>query len=422
MATRRIARGRGASPVPIIVLSVLLVGMVASTIVLSLEVGKKEVERDAAKAKEDQAKLDHRKLEQTREAYKVIVGLNLEGARDQLERLRKDLADKAPITRLDTKEEVATPKTFENLVALLNAYGDRSQALEANEKYLQDLLDKSKTERTRLEGEVKAKEKEGQEQVEKEKKRAEDLDAAKGKVEGELAQVRKDLTAQIEVLKNEKVDLTKELSAAKKEADVLRKKVKELELRLKNIETAKNIRLLTPETSGPGANGRIVSVDADGQHVMIDMGRQDWVEIGMKFAVFDQADPDLRKQKGEIQVRKVFDVISQAKVLKQDPLDPILQGMVLIQPAFARGKTLEFVFEGRLKDPNLPRALQRYPCRIAKEVSEKTDYLVLGEADRKGNEPNPEDSANKKLADTKYKNSCIVMKERDLARYLGESE
>lgn len=422
MATRRIARGRGASPVPIIVLSVLLVGLLASTIVLALQVGKAEVDRDGAFSKVKEWERTHHDDVQAQMDYARDVGLKTGAAADELARLRKEILEKAPLKNLATGEEVKATGPFENLVTITRAYVDRCATLEANEKYLIAELEKSKTERVRLEKEVKAKEEEGQKLLADEKTRGDGLDAAKAKVEGELAQVRKDLTAQIETLKNEKVDLTKEVSAAKKEADVLRKKVKELDRRLKDIETAKNIRPITPESTVPGADGRIVTVDADGQSVMIDLGRQDWVEVGMKFAVFDQADPDARKQKGEIQVRRVFDVIAQAKVLKQDTVDPILPGMVLVNPAFARGKTIEFVFEGRLKDPNLPRALQRYPCRITKEVTDKTDYLVLGEGERKGSEANPEDSENFKKATGKYAKSCIMMKERDLARYLGEAE
>jgi len=422
MATRRIARGRGASPVPIIVLSVLLVGLLASTIVLALQIGKVEVEVEKAKAEVVKAAEVRRADVDQAAKYARIVGLKYDAARDSLERLKRDIEAKAPIKKLDTGEEVKATGPFEDLATILNAYVDRAAVLESNETYLKDQLDKSKTERARLEKEVKAKEEEGQKLLADEKTRGDGLDAAKAKVETELAEVRKELATQIEAAKNEKVDLSKDLSATKKEVDILRKKLKEKEQQLKNIETAKNIRPLIPEATGPGANGRIVSVDADGQHVMIDVGRKEWAEVGMKFAVFDQADPDVRKQKGEVQVRRVFDVISQAKVLKQDPLDPILPGMALVNPAFSRGKTLEFVFAGKLRDPNLERALSRYPCKIAKKVTRTTDYLILGEADRRGSEPNPEDSEDYKEATGKYKNTCVVMKERELARYLGESE
>ena len=421
MATRRIARGRGGSPIPVIILSVIVVGLLASTIILGMKVGALETDKDAVTKTLDAAKVSATSLEKKHLDYERLVGLDLESAALEFAKKGKQLTEKAKITPPGGEPLEAGP--FKNLIALLDGYADRTAALESIVADREGELKKAREARDKAEKEIAEKEKEGLQKLEDQKKVTEGLRTENDDLKAKLDKIQKDLTAAVDSAKTEKIDLTKQVNEWKKLAEVRLKEIEELKRRNKELLEPPRTSggLLQPTTAEP-VDGKMLSVDADGQHVMINIGRRDWVALGMEFRVFDNPSPETRKEKGLIQVRQVYDDIAQCKVLKQDPIDPLLPGMVLVNPAFSRGKTLEFVFEGVFKDPNIERALSRYPCRIAKEVTSTTDYLILGQGDYKPGQKRPEDSKNHQLASGPQKSHVTIMTERDLLRYLGETD
>jgi hypothetical protein len=169
------------------------------------------------------------------------------------------------------------------------------------------------------------------------------------------------------------------------------------------------------------ADGKVLTVDADGKNVMVDIGRKDWVEVGMIFTVYEKGNVDERKSKGQVQIRQVYDEISRAKVIKQDDVDPILPGMILVNPAFQRGTKVEFRLVGRFLEPRMEQILSRYPCRIAEKASMTTDYVIIGDAkpdEAKGEAPWDE---SEEVLYAK-ENKVTIMRERELLTYLGERE
>ena len=420
MATRRIARGRGASPVPIIILSVILVGLLGSTIVLGLKVG--DLDDDIKKGVERELKLrnDATTAQAGFRSYETLVGLTLEGARTEFENLKNDMLKKAPLPAFATPENPPVVGKDTTMATLLDAYATRCAGLEKVVAQLEQELGTAKSERETAtkDGELNVKAQE--EQVVAEKKVSEDLRTKKAEVETTLDTVRKDLTAQVEGLKTEKTNLVKEVKALQKDVKDLKEAVKKKEERIVELlYPRKTLGPLDPTYRGETVDGKVLTVDADGKHVMVDLGRRDWVEVGMVFSVFDNADPEAQREKGQIQIREVYDDIARAKVIKQDPLDPILPGMLLVNPAFKRGRKLEFVLEGKFSQPGVEQLLGRYPCRIVNTVSRTTDYVVVGEGYRDDNTPDPMDS--EKVITAKDL-KIHVMKEGELLHYLGEHE
>jgi len=419
MATRRIARGRGASPVPIIILSVLLVGLLLSTIVLGMKVGDME---DLVKKRDDRiiqmdksAKAEQDKFRQ----YERLVGLTYEGARGEFEGLKKELESKAPLPASAAPAgDDAVSGPFDDMKTLLEAYADRCAAVEKVVQDLEGQLAVAKDQRDEARVDVVEKAKAKDEQVKAEKVIVARLRTEKTTVQGELDKTRADLTAEVEALKAEKTKLIKQVNALTKDTKDLAHTVKKKEEVIRDLRFPKKTTgPLVPGQAAEPVDGKVLVVDPDGQHVMVDLGRNDWVEVGMMFKVFDNADPDARKEKGQVQIRAVYDEIARAKVLDPDEVDPILPGMVIVNPAFKRGRKLEFVLEGRFNEARIEQMLKRYPCTIAKAVSRKTDYVVTGEGRLAEGEAAPEDSENVMNAKD-YK--IPVMKERELLHYLGE--
>ena len=423
MATRRIARGRGGSPVPIIVLSVLLVGAVGLAIVLGMKTGelRDQVAQAEQKVRDQQDRNRKDALEFRK--YETLVGLKLDGMSEHFEQLKSALGEKAPLAKKASGEDKGEgeegPRKLETVTDLLDAYASEVVTLRdavkesdgklqvARKDLEQATTDKDKTEEEKAAAAAKASEEAGK------------LREDKAKVQEELDKARKKLSAEVEALKLERTKLTKDVNNWKKGSEIRDKKVKGLLVRneeLKKLQKTRG-RLVDGTVSGEPVDGKIITVEADGKHVMIDVGRRDWAQIGMEFEVFDNADPESRKVKGHIQVRRVFDVIAQAKVLKQDALDPILPGMVIANPAFKRGERLNFVLVGRFREGNVEQLLSRYPCQVQKEVTRETDYVVTGQAPVQRGQPRAEDSPSVERAKAW---EITVMKEDDLLRYLGE--
>ena len=415
MATRRIARGRGMSPVPIIVLSVIIVGLLGSTITLGLKVGDLDLEiKNWEKKLQDEQKKGQDAQAEFRK-YERLVGLNFEGARREFEVLKADLAKKASLPSLQEPEGALKP--FDDMKTLLGGYADRCAALEKTVTRLEGELAGAKDQRETAvrDGEQTAKAKD--EQIVAERKVSTDLRTRLATAEGERDKIRTDLTAQIEADKAEKTKQVKQIAALEKDVKVLNDKLKkdvEIIADLKNPKLER--KPLVEGIGGEPADGKILTVDADGKNLMVDMGRRDWVEVGMIFTVYEKSEEG-RREKGQIQIRQVYDEIARAKVLKQDELDPILPGMVVVNPAFKRGKKIEFVLVGRFSEPGIEQLLSRYPCKISKTVSYTTDYVVIGEGIRQEGEPAPEDSEEVLTAKEMKK---TIMKESELLHYLGE--
>ncbi len=418
MATRRIPRGRGGSPIPIIVLSVILVGLLASTIVLGLNVGEleKQVTRAEEKLKAEEAR--RKKMESSHIAFEQCVGFTLEGAKRELDTLKEQLQAKAPLPAVADVE--GPPKTFSDLKTLVQGYADRCAGLEKVLASLERELAQAKEARDAAEREVKEKVAAKDKQLAVEKKAVEDAQKDKARVEAERDEVRTKLTAEVEDLKSRNAKLAKDLAKVQKDNEVLQRTIAQLEEDKKALVFGKKELRPTPGTGPEPADGKVLQVDPDGKHVMVNIGRKDWpLEPGMIFTVFERGEMDTRKEKGQVQIRFLYDDIARAKVIKQDDLDPILPGMLLVNPAFKRGAKPQFRLVGRFAEPRIEQFLSRYPCTIVEKVSMDTDYVVIGDAkpdEAKGEAPWEEHE------DVLFarENKITIMRERELLHYLGE--
>ena len=423
MATRRIARGRGGSPVPIIILTVLLVGAIALAVVFGMKMNKLQEEmitlNDRVGAAQDRERATELKAQQ----FKTLVGLNYDAMQESFDKLKKDALEKSMIAGA----EEGGPLQLETVADLVEAYAREVQALRAKVNDLDTSLAKAKAAQAQAELDARKVKEETAAEVQRitgERDKARDeRDTIQKKLDG----TTQTLQAKIGGLEGDKTKLIKDVNHWKKAYEIQKQKVADL---LKQIDVLKHpvdIRgpLTGPQAAGEPVDGKVLTLAPDGDTCMIDLGRRDWVQIGMEFRVYDNADPESRTVKGHIQIRKVMDTIAQCKIMEQDKLDPILPGMVLVNPAFQRGKTLNFVLVEPFREPNVEQLLARYPCKVKKvnptdteTLDRDTDYVITGEG-HTGREgiTRPEDSP---TVDQAKKHQITIMKESTLLRYLGE--
>ena len=416
MATRRIARGRGGSPVPIIILTVLLVGAVALAIVFGMKMSK--LQEDIVGHQDDvkTAQQNRRSAEEQAVQFKTLVGLNLDAMQETFDKLKKDAQDTAPIAGLDD----AGPLKLDTVAEVVEAYAREVAALRTIVGRLEGEVAEGKQAREQAETDLKNYRKDRDDEVARVKD-----DAAKARDQRDVAQRKlaaatQKFNADVAALDVEKTKLIKDVNHWKKAHEIQARKVKDLLAQIDELKHPVDIRgpLTGPQAAGEPVDGKVVTIEPDGETVMIDLGRR------MEFKVYDNADPESRKVKGHVQVRKVFDSIAQCKVMEQDKLDPILPGMVIVNPAFRRGKTLHFVLVTPFREPNVEQLLSRYPCRVKKvnpsdtqKLDRETDYVITGEGRIKEGVTRPDESPTVEQA---KEWQITVMRESTLLRYLGE--
>lgn len=422
MATRRIARGRGGSPIPIIILAVLLVGGVGLAIVLGMKTGDLNDEITRLKGEVTKSQQDARGAEERGRKFETMVGLRYDAMKESFDRFKKDATEKGNIT-----EGPDGPVKLDTVADLVVAYAKEVTRLRSEVSRIEGELAEAKRLREEAEAAQRAAAKENGERVAAVEAAANKVRDEKGRIQDEADQAVKKLKSQVALLETEKTKLIKEVNHWKKTSDVLSRKIKQNEELIKELKDPRQRLgpLTGPTVAGEPIDGKVITVEPDGKTVMIDLGRRDWVQLGMEFSVYDNSNPDERAVKGHIQVRRVFDTIAQCKVLQQDELDPILPQMVLINPAFEKGKNLNFVLLGEFKEANIEQFLARYPCRVkrmaadadGKTLSRETDYVITGERAPKEGEMRPEDSdVAAKAKDWKM----TIMRESTLLRYIGE--
>jgi hypothetical protein len=418
MATRRIARGRSGSPVPVIVLSVLVVGLVAASIIFGLKAADLEEKLVAAENDIQTEKKARITDQRSFTKFEQAVGWDLDQVDAQYHGLLKELNSKGTLPSPYGDGLADQPQL--TVVDLLKGYADRCNAQEQMIADLTKQLAGTKSERDEARTEIVRVRENGEKSVADEQARYQTLEQDKKDVEAKLQSANATLSTEVEKLKGTNAKLRTDIASAQQEIEKL---LKQLEKRDELISELRNPKRETPPFVGQRlhelVDGKVIRVDADGEYVMIDLGREDWVGLGMVFQVYDRADPATRTLKGRIQVRRVMDTIAQCKVLEQDKIDPILPGMFIINPAFKRGRTVVFAIAGRPREPNLKRLLERYPCKIEPKPSSQTDYLILGGATVGKDDIPVEDTEEYERA---KELKITMMKEADLLRYLGESQ
>jgi NAD-dependent DNA ligase len=134
-------------------------------------------------------------------------------------------------------------------------------------------------------------------------------------------------------------------------------------------------------------DGEIIHVDQKLQTAYIDLGLSTGVLKGIPFQVFRYGKGGAKEYKGKVVVKNVEDTISMVGIIEtNNPLDPIVAGDKIINPVYDRNKVRYFVIAGRLGKYSLEQAsrlVEKLGGKIEKEISARTDFVVLGDGFKK---------------------------------------
>jgi len=145
-------------------------------------------------------------------------------------------------------------------------------------------------------------------------------------------------------------------------------------------------------------DGQIDRVDRAVNEVILSIGRKDKVVLGMTFAVYssptdirpDELTGEYPKGKAVIEVIRVEDAFSRARIVESSEGNPIIRGDVIANAVYDPSKTYKFVVEGlfdtngdglatRYERDELAALIERWGGTIVDEVTGDLDFLVLGQ-------------------------------------------
>lgn len=143
---------------------------------------------------------------------------------------------------------------------------------------------------------------------------------------------------------------TTELQQFKEDADEqIANRDQEIKKRGESIASLqRTIKRLTRETFDI-ADGTISQVGRSINRVYTDLGARDGLRVNRVFTVYEKGTTNFDKTntKGSVEVTRVFDDRSEARIVDEDPLDPILAGDLLLTPTWDPGIGLRYVLIGR---------------------------------------------------------------------------
>lgn len=190
-----------------------------------------------------------------------------------------------------------------------------------------------------------------------------------------------------------------DMARLKNETDQLRESNVRLKGRLAEYERRMNRDRLRASDPAMLVDGNVIDVVGSGDHVYIDLGRNDQITLGMQFEVYDngtqiQADPEtgmLPRGKASLQVVKVGDDSSSAKVTRSVDGRPIIRGNVIANGVYDPNYQFKFLVHGQF-DANQdgrpsPQEAEYIRERIGRwggevvrgnRIPGDLDFLVLG--------------------------------------------
>jgi uncharacterized protein YukE len=138
-------------------------------------------------------------------------------------------------------------------------------------------------------------------------------------------------------------------------------------------------------------DGRIVSVNAQQKIVYLDLGSEAHVYRGLTFAVYDRANPSPEdgKGKGEIKVFDVRSKVSVARVVSEDPDNPVLPEDIIVNLIWDQDKPNRFYIcgdydfdnDGKI-DPygrdKVEHLIKQWGGIVADSIDINIDFVVCG--------------------------------------------
>ena len=198
-------------------------------------------------------------------------------------------------------------------------------------------------------------------------------------------------------LRGQITGLSQELSKKADRARELQHKLREFQILPQSLMAARQ------------TDGKVLMAKPGEDTVFINLGARDRLVLGIRFAVYppDTGIPSSGQAKATIEVIDIDENVSTCRILRDNALFPILEGDLIANPVYDRGRSLTFYVLGKFDfdydgrdDPNGKATLQALIKEngglIADELSARIDFVIAGARPavlRLSSNPSPENQA-----------------------------
>lgn len=164
--------------------------------------------------------------------------------------------------------------------------------------------------------------------------------------------------------------------------------------RLRGVRGADRV---LPRDEAALVDGRIDRVDSAVDEVILSIGREQKAILGMTFAVYssptdireDEQTGEYPKGKAVVEIVRVEEGFSKARVIESSAGNPILRGDVIANAVYDPNKTYKFMVEGlfdtngdgqvtRYERDELSALIERWGGTVVAEIVGDLDFMVLG--------------------------------------------
>ncbi len=236
-------------------------------------------------------------------------------------------------------------------------------------------------------------------------KASQQFDATVATIAAQLKETNTQLTdyqkANAQVMETLKGNASKAEEQLRKEADRHRAELEEQAKNLDKMRNRLNDALATlkqlrgqPDiyAAAKQADGRIVRALPGDPFVYVDLGARDRVTLGMTFSVYNAGEtvPTSGEGKASIEITSIYDDVSAAKIVSRSGNQPVLEGDVVANAIYSKGRKHRFVVLGRfdLDNTGTPTAAQAEQIKamvrewggeVVDTVDTATDFVVAGQ-------------------------------------------
>ena len=265
-----------------------------------------------------------------------------------------------------------------------------------------------------------------------EKKLTPILDSLKDKIDDENNQFNSKVANLDQLYEKNKLKqkevITKRTELAQsiiEEKNKFEKEIKEKQGKIKELQAAKYGRTVYSailkqkdkhkefQPANAKIDGEIVFTDPKSQIVYISLGKNTNLIPGLKFDVYRKGNQAKKHYVGTIEVQKIMNDISCAKVIVlKNELNPIVRGDLIINPVLNKDMPIYFAFAGNFNIISKAKATElitKIGGKVEDKITSKTRFVVIGEKARQ--------SANYTAA---INFGIPLMTEKVLLRYIGD--
>lgn len=181
-------------------------------------------------------------------------------------------------------------------------------------------------------------------------------------------------------------ELREQLESFTSDLDKKEDRVRELQEKLREFQIQPQARMAARQ-----ADGRIVRAEPGERSLYIDLGSDDHLTLGLRFAVYppEGGIPSSGEAKAAIEVFSIGRDVSECRVVWMDRVNPILEGDLVANPIYDQKRRLnfkvigafDFDYDGR-DDPNGAESVKAVITdaggTIVDALSSRTDFLIVG--------------------------------------------